>query len=247
MNKKKTNKTEQNLASDVSADDLAECQDMPDDETEEWDEARSRASDVQEGEGEESDIEDGNDDEADEDQGSDAKDGYISPNELLIQAQAKASEAKEKAEEYRNEYLRAVADMRNLRQRNEREMVQARQFAIEAFAKDLLQVSDNMERALAAIPDSTDPVSIAVTDGVRMVATVLSNTLKKHGVTRIEALQTPFDPNLHQAVMQVEDPSVPENLVVQEMQSGYLLNNRLLRPSMVGISKGGGLGEKSSA
>ncbi|MEO5346982.1 MAG: nucleotide exchange factor GrpE [Magnetococcus sp. YQC-9] len=158
------------------------------------------------------------------------KEGYISPMELLIQAQAKA-------EEYRNDYLRALADMKNLRQRTEREMQQARQFAIEAFAKDLLQVADNLERALGAIPASDDPVASALTDGVRMVATGLESTLKKHGVTRIEALNTPFDPNLHQAVMQIEDPEVAPDLVVRELQTGYLLNQRLLRPSMVGISR----------
>lgn len=161
------------------------------------------------------------------------QEGYISPMELLIQAQAKA-------EEYRNDYLRALADMKNLRQRTEREVQQARQFAIEAFSKDLLQVADNLERALAAIPASDDPVSLALTDGVRMVATGLENTLKKHGVTRIQALNAPFDPNLHQAVMQVEDATVAPDLVVRELQSGYLLNQRLLRPAMVGISKGGG-------
>ncbi|MBF0126817.1 MAG: nucleotide exchange factor GrpE [Magnetococcales bacterium] len=165
--------------------------------------------------------------------GQSEQEGYISPMELLIQAQSKA-------EEYRNDYLRAVADMRNQRQRAEREMQQARQYAIESFAKDLLQVADNLERALAAIPESSDPATIAVTDGVRMVATVLENTLKKHGVTRIVALSAPFDPNLHQAVMQVADDSVAPDTVVREMQAGYLLNNRLLRPSMVGIAQGGG-------
>ncbi|MBF0439622.1 MAG: nucleotide exchange factor GrpE [Magnetococcales bacterium] len=160
------------------------------------------------------------------------EEGYISPMELLIQAQAKS-------EEYRNDYLRALADMKNLRQRTEREVQQARQFAVEAFAKDLLQVADNLERALSAIPESSDPVSVAVTDGVRMVATGLENIFKKHGVTRIQALNAPFNPNLHQAVMQVEDDSVAPDHVVRELQTGYLLNNRLLRPSMVGISKGG--------
>ncbi|MBF0341618.1 MAG: nucleotide exchange factor GrpE [Magnetococcales bacterium] len=158
------------------------------------------------------------------------QEGYISPMELLIQAQAKA-------EEHRNDYLRALADMKNLRQRTEREVQQARQFAVEAFAKDLLQVADNLERALGAIPVSEDPLSVALTDGVRMVATGLENTLKKHGVTRIQAMNTPFDPNLHQAVMQVEEPDVAPDLVVRELQTGYLLNQRLLRPSMVAISK----------
>ncbi|GAB0056585.1 Protein GrpE [Candidatus Magnetaquicoccaceae bacterium FCR-1] len=164
------------------------------------------------------------------DASSEKQEGYISPMEMLIQAQAKA-------EEYRNDYLRALADMKNLRQRTEREMQQARQFAIESFAKDLLQVADNLERALGAIPASDDPVAVALTDGVRMVATGLESTLKKHGVTRIQALNTPFDPNLHQAVMQIEDPEVPPDQVVRELQTGYLLNQRLLRPSMVGISR----------
>ncbi|MBF0260820.1 MAG: nucleotide exchange factor GrpE [Magnetococcales bacterium] len=161
---------------------------------------------------------------------SEKPEGYISPMEMLIQAQAKA-------EEYRNDYLRALADMKNLRQRTEREMQQARQFAIESFAKDLLQVADNLERALGAIPASDDPLATALTDGVRMVASGLESTLKKHGVTRIQALNTPFDPNLHQAVMQIEDPDVAPDQVVRELQTGYLLNQRLLRPSMVGISR----------
>ncbi|MBF0294698.1 MAG: nucleotide exchange factor GrpE [Magnetococcales bacterium] len=158
-----------------------------------------------------------------------SREGYLSPMEMLIQAQAKA-------EEYRNDYLRAVADMRNLRQRTDREMQNARQYAVEAFAKDLLQIADNLERALAAVPAGDDPAITAITDGVRMVATGLDNTFKRHGVTRIQALSAPFDPNLHQAVMQVEDGSVPPGTVVRELQSGYLLNNRLLRPSMVGVS-----------
>ncbi|MBF0621534.1 MAG: nucleotide exchange factor GrpE [Magnetococcales bacterium] len=150
--------------------------------------------------------------------------------------------AEGKVEALKNEFLRARADMDNLRKRTAREKEQARKFAVEGFAKDLLSVADNMERALAAMPDQeekdTDSGALeALRDGVVMVQNELNSVFTKHGVTRVEAMDQPFDPNLHQAMMQIENDEVDPDTVVQEMQAGYMLNERLLRPAMVGISK----------
>jgi molecular chaperone GrpE len=145
--------------------------------------------------------------------------------------------ALEKAEANRNDYLRSVADMQNLRKRTARDVKQARSFAIEGFARDLLPVADNMIRALAALADSDDPAVKSLFDGVEMVQKELDRAFDKHGLTKIEALNAKFDPNLHQAVVQIEDPDAEPGQVVQEMQVGYTLNDRLLRPAMVGVAK----------
>ncbi|MBF0589974.1 MAG: nucleotide exchange factor GrpE [Magnetococcales bacterium] len=146
--------------------------------------------------------------------------------------------ALDKAEESQKNFLRTVADMDNLRKRSAREMDQARKFAVEGFAKDLLAVADNMERAMSHMDTDSDNDQIkAIVEGVKMVQGELTKTLEKHGIKRIEAMGQPFDPNLHQAVMQVPDEEADPDTVLQEMQAGYTLNERLLRPSMVGVAK----------
>lgn len=151
--------------------------------------------------------------------------------------------AEKKAEEHRVNYLRMLAEMDNLRKRTQREVDQARRFAIEGFARDLLPVADNLERALGAVVSSQgegegDPAVKALVDGVRLIQNELTRSFGKHGVVRIEALNAPFDPNLHQAMMQIDNGNAAPGTVVQELQPGYLLNDRLLRPAMVGVSKG---------
>lgn len=145
-----------------------------------------------------------------------------------VKAQAEASE---------NNYLRALAEMQNLRKRTSREVKQARDYAVEEFARDLLSVADNMDRAMAAVTTTEDPSIQALVDGVKMIQIGMSNVFKKHGLTRIETQNVPFDPNLHQAVLQVENQQVEPGFVVQELQSGFLLNGRLLRAAMVGVAK----------
>jgi molecular chaperone GrpE len=147
-------------------------------------------------------------------------------------------EAVAKAESNRNDYLRSVADMQNLRKRTSRDVQQARSFAIEGFARDLLPVADNMIRALSALGESDDPAIKSLREGVEMVQKEMDRAFDKHGLVKIEALNTPFDPNLHQAVVQMDSPDSEPGHVVQEMQVGYTLNDRLLRPAMVGVSKG---------
>lgn len=141
------------------------------------------------------------------------------------------------AEEHRNAYLDAVEEMQGFRKRYERDSQQNRQFAIESFARDLLFVADNLERALAAMPEESSPEFKAMQDGVLMIQNELNRVFGKHGVVRIEALHTPFDPNVHQAVMHVEEANAQPGEVIREMQTGYLLNGRLLRPAMVGVAK----------
>ncbi len=141
------------------------------------------------------------------------------------------------SEAHRNAHLRTMAEMQNMRKRFEREGQQARQYAIEGFARDLLTVADNLERALAAVPAECSPDLKMFQEGVAMTQNELTRALGKHGVTRVKALHEPFDPNLHQGVLQVEEADALPGTVVREMQAGYLLNGRLLRPAMVGVAK----------
>jgi molecular chaperone GrpE len=140
-------------------------------------------------------------------------------------------------EEQRAAHLRAVAEMQNVRKRFERESQQTRQFAIEGFARDLLQVADNLERAMAAVPKECSPDLKAFLEGVGMTQNELVRVLGKHGVSRVKALHEPFDHNAHQAVMEVASAEIPVGHVAQELQAGYLLNGRLLRAAMVGVAK----------
>ena len=141
------------------------------------------------------------------------------------------------AEEQRKNHLSTVAEMQNIRKRQDRDNQLNRQFAIESFARDLLLVADNLERALAAMPKESSTESQAIQDGVLMIQSELNRAFAKHGVTRIEALNTPFDPHIHQAVVHVEKAESQPGNVIQEMQPGYMLNGRLLRPAMVGVAK----------
>ncbi|MBF0097423.1 MAG: nucleotide exchange factor GrpE [Magnetococcales bacterium] len=140
-------------------------------------------------------------------------------------------------EEQRGAHLRAVAEMQNVRKRFERESQQARQFAIEGFARDLLQVADNLERAMGAVPKECSADLKAFLEGVGMTQNELVRVLGKHGVARVKALHEPFDHNVHQAVMEVASAELPAGHVAQELQAGYLLNGRLLRAAMVGVAK----------
>jgi molecular chaperone GrpE len=141
--------------------------------------------------------------------------------------------------ELQDKHLRAVAESQNMRRRAQQDVEKERKFGIERFGRDLLSVADNLGRALGAVPADLDPAMKNVIVGVQATERELQSVLERHGVTRIAALGKPFDANLHQAMMEIEDPSVPSGTVVQEMIPGYLLAGRLLRAAMVAISKGG--------
>jgi molecular chaperone GrpE len=153
-----------------------------------------------------------------------------------------AALAKEAAD-LKDRLLRTLAEMENLRRRTEREVADARAYGVTSFARDILAVADNMERALKAlddeIRDKAEAGVKALLDGVELTERELINVMEKHGVRKIEPQGQKFDPNLHQAMLEIPDPSVPTGTVVQIMQPGYTIGERVLRPALVGVSKGG--------
>jgi len=150
--------------------------------------------------------------------------------------------AKEAAD-LKDRLLRTLAEMENLRRRTEREVADARTYGVTNFARDILAVADSMERALKAlddeIRDKADAGVKALLDGVEITERELIKVMEKHGVRRIEPQGQKFDPNLHQAMYEIPDATVPAGTVVQIMQPGYTIGERVLRPAMVGVAKGG--------
>jgi molecular chaperone GrpE len=150
--------------------------------------------------------------------------------------------AKEAAE-LKDRLLRTLAEMENLRRRTEREVADARTYGVTNFARDILAVADNMERALKALDDEirekADAGVKALLDGVELTERELIKAMEKHGVKKLEPQGQKFDPNLHQAMFEIPDESVPAGTVVQIMQPGYTIGERVLRPALVGVSKGG--------
>ena len=142
-------------------------------------------------------------------------------------------------ETLKEEKIRLLAEMENLRKRFEREKTETIKFGSINLARDILSPGDNLERALDALPeDENHSESIKnLIDGLKMVLKEYKNTLEKHGVKKIETLNQKFDHNFHQAMMEVENNDVEEGTVVQEVQSGYTMHDRLLRAAMVGVSK----------
>src|SRR2546423_11473863 len=145
--------------------------------------------------------------------------------------------------ELKDRLLRTLADMENLRRRTDREVADARTYGVTNFARDILAVADNMERALKALDDEirakADAGVKALLDGVELTERELIKVMEKHGVKKIEPQGQKFDPNLHQAMLEIPDASVPAGTVVQIMQPGQTISNAVLRPALVGISKGG--------
>jgi len=150
--------------------------------------------------------------------------------------------ARENAE-LKDKVLRTLAEMENLRRRTNREVADARNYGITRFGGDLLGVADNMRRALdtlsADLRDQADPVVKSHIEGVELTERELLKVMEKHGIRRFDPQGEKFDPNLHQAVMEIPDPGVPAGTVVQVMQPGYMIADRVLRPAMVGVAKGG--------
>lgn len=145
------------------------------------------------------------------------------------------------AAELKDRVLRTVAEMENLRRRTEREVADARQYAIAAFARDMLTAGDNLARAIEAVPEEARSGNAALTaliDGVEMTERDLQNSLERHGVRKLEPLGQKFDPHLHQAVFEIPTEEQPAGTVMQVMQSGYVIGDRVLRPAMVGVAKG---------
>ena len=143
----------------------------------------------------------------------------------------KGRETLEKLKEEHDRHLRAAADLENYKKRAVKERDEAQKFGSERLLKDLIPVLDNLERALAAAPEG-DPLA----KGVRLVLRGFEETLGRHGIKAFSALGQPFDPRLHEAVMQVAAGDQPPGTVLMEHGRGYLLNDRLVRPAMVGVA-----------
>lgn len=143
----------------------------------------------------------------------------------------------------RDQLLRLAADMENLRKRTTREIQDAKTYATTNFARDMLAVSDNLRRALDAIPADAlaenDTGLKALAEGVEMTERSMLSALERHGVKQLSPEGQKFDPNFHQAIFEVPNTDVPNNTVVQVMQTGYAIGDRVLRPAMVGVSRGG--------
>lgn len=170
-----------------------------------------------------------------------------------ISQDAKPSESQDEAvvlerlikenEDLKDRALRLAAEMENLRRRTARDVHDARAYAIANFARDMLGVSDNLRRALDAVPaeakESDDAGFKALYEGVDLTERTMLSALERHGVKKLAPEGERFDPNFHQAMFEIPNPDVPANTVLQVVQPGYSIGERVLRPAMVGVSSGG--------
>ena len=165
-----------------------------------------------------------------------------SADERLTAVEAELSDTKDRL-------LRALAETENVRRRLQRERDDAQKYAASSFAKDLLSPVDNLRRALDAMPEAelTDPRAKSLRDGVAATERELLAAFERHGLKRIDPKGEPFDHNFHQAIFEAERPDVPAGTVVEVLQPGYVLHDRLLRPAMVGVAKGGARADKDAA
>ncbi|MEQ1671116.1 MAG: nucleotide exchange factor GrpE [Hyphomicrobium sp.] len=147
-----------------------------------------------------------------------------------------------------DQFVRAVAETENVRRRLEKEKDEVAKYAISKFAKDILSVGDNFQRAISAVPKDaidTDPALKTLLEGVVLAERDFRSALDRHGVKTIDPAGQPFNPHHHQAVMEQENPDVPNGTVLQVFQTGYLIDDRCLRPAMVVVSRGGGKAGKA--
>ncbi|MCL4766755.1 MAG: nucleotide exchange factor GrpE [Hyphomicrobiaceae bacterium] len=157
-------------------------------------------------------------------------------------AEAGAAELESQVANLTDRLLRAHAEMDNIRKRAEREKADASRYAISRFAGDIAVLGDNFQRAASAVPAGAaeqNPTLRSLLDGVMMMEREFLNVLERYGVRRIDPAGQPFNPHLHQAVMEQQNPEVPSGTVVQVFQPGYTIEDRVLRPAMVVVAKGG--------
>jgi molecular chaperone GrpE len=177
-----------------------------------------------------------------EDDGQETAETAARPSEEAQAAMPSTALEREHAE-MKDRLLRTLAEMENLRKRTEREIADSRLYSVTSFARDLLVVADNMRRALEAVtPElrSTAESGVqALIDGIELTERELLKALEKNGVRQFTPQGEKFDPNLHQAMFEIPDATVPAGNVVQVVQPGYLIGDRVLRPALVAVSKGG--------
>jgi len=142
-------------------------------------------------------------------------------------------------EKSKQEVLYAQAETQNVRRRMEKDIADARNYAATGFARDILSVADNLSRAIEAIPESLreDDKMKGLVTGIEATQRELEKVFKQNGIERIAAMGMPLDPNQHQAMMEVPSTDHEPGTIIQEMQSGWMIKDRLLRPAMVGVAK----------
>lgn len=178
------------------------------------------------------------------DQGADGAAGATETANIAEAAEADPIERlRAENADLKDRFLRTAAEMENLRRRTERDVRDARSYSIAGFARDMLAVSDDLRRAIDAVPaearEGNDEGLKALLEGVEMTERSMLAALERHGVRKIEPQGQKFDPNFHQAMFEVPNADVPNNTVVQVVQAGYVIGERVLRPAMVGVAKGG--------
>jgi molecular chaperone GrpE len=157
-----------------------------------------------------------------------------SPDARLTALEAELAEQKDRL-------LRALAETENVRRRALREREDASKYAVTGFARDLLSAADNLRRALDSLPEAEvrDERTRSLLAGVAATERELLSVFERHGIRRIDPTGEPFDHNFHQAIFEAERSDLPSGIVVEVLQPGYVLHDRLLRPAMVGVAKGG--------
>ena len=172
----------------------------------------------------------------------DGQEAQAGPSEQAQTAAPSTALEREHAE-MKDRLLRTLAEMENLRKRTEREIADSRLYSVTSFARDLLVVADNMRRALDAVTpelrNTAESGVKALIDGIELTERELLKALEKNGVRQFTPQGEKFDPNLHQAMFEIPDATVPAGSVVQVVQPGYMIGDRVLRPALVGVSKGG--------
>lgn len=164
--------------------------------------------------------------------------GFANPLEALA---AENSRQEDEIADLKDQLLRSAAEMQNLRRRTQKDVADARSFSISGFARDILGVADNLRRAIdhVAEADKEHAGLKTLIEGVEMTEREMLNVMEKNGVKQINPEGERFDPNFHQAMFEVANPEVPNNTVAQVVQVGYVIGERVLRPAMVGVAKGG--------
>ena len=156
------------------------------------------------------------------------------PEDRVAEIEAELAAARQQA-------LYAQAEAQNIRRRLEKDAQDARAYAATGFARDMLSVKDNLDRALATIPEElrADDKLKSLVAGIEATGRELDTVFQRNGITRIEAVGQPLDPNRHQAMVEIASDDAEPGTIVQEMQAGYMIKDRLLRPALVGVAKAG--------
>ncbi len=169
-----------------------------------------------------------------------AEPGAEQPAREAAEPAAEIEQLREEAAAMKDQLLRALAELENTRRRAERDRQDIAKYAITDFARDLLSPADNLRRALDAVPADAigqDAVLTNLSEGVEATERELLSAFEKFGIKRIESLDQKFDPNFHQAMFEVPDSGKPAGTIVQVVQDGYVIHDRLLRPALVGVAK----------